>query len=170
MHQKDKSSDSKIKFRQASNHCKKVLEAVKPAYANQTKESITSHSSQDFLKIPNSVLKKDIYAIHLLFNIPEVLSSASDQTKLFVENFSKNYNLDDSGIFLPVFSSRTNLRLHNISVTPKMVKNVMMNIDLSKSSTSDCILVKVLKNCEPELAELFNKCLKEPCFPECWKV
>ena len=32
----------------------------------------------------------------------------------------------------------------------------------------------VLKNCEPELsyisAELFNKCLKESCFPNCWKV
>ena len=32
----------------------------------------------------------------------------------------------------------------------------------------------VLKNCEPELsytlAELFNVCLKESCFPECWKV
>ena len=32
----------------------------------------------------------------------------------------------------------------------------------------------VLKNCEPELsyvlAELFNKCLKEYCFPDCWKV
>ena len=32
----------------------------------------------------------------------------------------------------------------------------------------------VLKNCEPELsyilAELFNMCLKESCFPDCWKV
>ena len=32
----------------------------------------------------------------------------------------------------------------------------------------------VLKNCEPELsyilAELFNNCLKESCFPDCWKV
>ena len=32
----------------------------------------------------------------------------------------------------------------------------------------------VLKNCEPELsyilAELFNKCLKESCFPDYWKV
>ena len=32
----------------------------------------------------------------------------------------------------------------------------------------------VLKNCEPELsyilAELFDKCLKESCFPDCWKV
>ena len=38
----------------------------------------------------------------------------------------------------------------------------------------DCILVVVLKNCEPELsyilAEPFNKCLKESCFPDCWKV
>ena len=31
-----------------------------------------------------------------------------------------------------------------------------------------------LKNCEPDfsyiLAELFNMCLKESCFPNCWKV
>ena len=31
-----------LKFRQASNHCKRVLEAAKLAYANKTKESITS--------------------------------------------------------------------------------------------------------------------------------
>ena len=55
-----------------------------------------------------------------------------------------------------------------------MFKKVMMNLDLSKLSGPDCILVVVLKNCEPELsfilAELFNKCLKESCFPDCWKV
>ena len=32
----------------------------------------------------------------------------------------------------------------------------------------------VLKNCEPEIsnvtAELFNKCLKQSCFPDYWKV
>ena len=94
-----------------------------------------------------------------------MLSSASDKGQLFAENFSLNCNLDDSGIFLPVFPSRTNLKLHNISVTPKMVKKVIMNLDLSKASGPDCILVVVLKNCEPELsyilAELFNKCQKE---------
>ena len=55
-----------------------------------------------------------------------------------------------------------------------MVKKVIMNHDLSKSSGPDCIPVVVLKNCELELsyilAELFNKCLKESCFPDCWKV
>ena len=49
-----------------------------------------------------------------------------------------------------------------------------MNLDLSKASGPDCIPVVVLKNCEPELsyilAELFNKCLKESCFPDFWKV
>ena len=42
LYQREKSSDSKVKFRQASNHCKRVLEAAKLAYANKTKESITS--------------------------------------------------------------------------------------------------------------------------------
>ena len=91
-----------------------------------------------------------------------MLSSASDKAKLLPENFSKNFNLDDSGVSLPVFPSRTNLKLHNASVTPKMVKKIIMNLDLSKASGPDCIPAVVLKNCEPELsyilAELFNKC------------
>ena len=116
LYQQNKSSESKVKFRQASNCCKRVLEAAKLAYATKTKESIT----------------------------------------------------------LPVFPSRTNLKLHNISITPKMVNKVIMNLDSSKASGPDCIPVLVLKNCEPELsyilAKLFNKCLKESCFPDCWKV
>ena len=78
-----------------------------------------------------------------------MLSSASDKAKLFAENFSKNSNLDDSGISLPVFPSRTNLKLHNFSVTPRMVRKVVMNLDLSKASRPHCIPVVVLKNCEP---------------------
>ena len=81
-----------------------------------------------------------------------MLSSASDKAKLFAENFSKNSNLDDSGISLPVFPSRTNLKRQNISGTPKMVRKVIINLDLSKVSGPDCIPVVVLKNCEPELS------------------
>ena len=120
---KDKSFESKANFRQASNHCKKILKAAKRAYSNKTKESITfqKHGSQDFWRIANSVLNKDKSAIPPLFNSPAVLSSASDKAKLFAENFSTNFNLADSGISLPVFQPGTNLKLHNISVTPKML-------------------------------------------------
>ena len=50
----------------------------------------------------------------------------------------------------------------------------MTNLDLSKASRPDCIPVLVLKSSEPELsyilAELFNICLREFSFPDCWKV
>ena len=176
MYQKEKSSDSKVKFRQASNHCKSVLQAAKLAYANKTKEYINSQKlgSRDFRRIATSVLNKHKSPIPPLFNSLEVLSSASDKAKLFAENFSKSSNLEDSGFSLPVFHSRTNLKLHNTSVTPKMVKKVIMSLDLLKASGPACIPVVVVKNCEPELsftlAELFNKCLQESCFPGCWKV
>ena len=50
----------------------------------------------------------------------KALSSASHKAKLFAKNFSENSNLDDSGIFFPVFSSRSNLTLHNIYVILKV--------------------------------------------------
>ena len=46
-----------------------------------------------------------------------MLPSASDKAKLFAKHFSKNFSLDDSGISLPIFFSRINLKLYNISVT-----------------------------------------------------
>ena len=88
------------------------------------RESITSQKlgSRDFWRIANSVFNRGKSAIPPQFNSPEVLSSASDKANLFAENFCKNSNLDDPGISLPDFPCRTNLKLHNISVTPKMVK------------------------------------------------
>ena len=40
----------------------------------------------------------------------------------FAKNLSRKSNLDDSGVSLPVFASGTNLKLHNISVTAKVVE------------------------------------------------
>ena len=149
-----------------------VCEAAKLAYVHKTQESITSQKlgSWEFWRNANSVLNKDKSAIPSLLHGPEVLFSASHKAKSFAKNFSKYSNLNDSGISLPVFPSRTNLKLQNISVTPKMVKQVIANLDSSKVSGPDCIQVVALKNFKPEisyiLAELFNVCLKESCFPE----
>ena len=92
LYQQNKSSESKVKFRRASNRCKRALEAAKLAYPTKTKESITSEKlgSWDFWRIGNSVLNKGKSAIPPLFNGLEVLSSVSDKAKLFAKNFSKN--------------------------------------------------------------------------------
>ena len=144
-------------------------------YATKT-ESITSQKLDPryFWRIANSVLNKGKSAIPPLFNGPERLSSASEKAEFFAKNFSKNCNLYDSSISLPVFPSRSNLKLCNISITPKMVEKVITNLDSLKVSGPDCIPVVVLKNSEPELsyilAELFNMCLKKSSFSDCWKV
>ena len=94
------------------------------------------------------------------------MSSASDKAKLFAGNVPENSN--------PVFASRNSLKLLSISIAPKIVKKVITSLDSSKASGSDCIPAVVLKNCGPELscilAEIFNMCLKDSCFPDCWKV
>ena len=94
-----------------------------------------------------------------------MLSFASDKAKFFAKNFSEKSNLDDSGICLPAFPSKTNLALHNISLTSKMIKKDITTIDSLKASGPDCIPVVILKNYEPEIlyipAKLFNICLKE---------
>ena len=103
-----------------------------------------------------------------------MLSSAYDKTKLFAEIFPKNSTLDDSGISLPAFPSRTKLKMYNILVIAKLVKKVVINLDFSKLSDTGFIPVMVLKNCDPELsyipAELVNMCMREPCFPYYLKV
>ena len=83
------------------------------------------------------------------------MTSASDKAKLFAKNFSKNSNLEDSvsSISLSAFSFRTNLKLQNNSVTPKIVKKVIMKQDSSKAFGIDCMGPK---NCEPELSYLLQ--------------
>ena len=127
-----------------------------------------------FRELLTSVLNKDKSAIPSPFNGLEVLSSASDKAKLFAENVSMNSNLNGSGISLTDFPSRTNLKLHNVFITHKMVTKVILNLDSSNACSPDSIPVVVLKNCVPKLsyiqAELFNMCLKESFFPDYWKV
>ena len=55
------------------------------------------------------------------------------------KNFSKKSNLVDSGISSPVLSSTTNLKLDNISITPKKGHN--RGLDSSKVSSPDCVPV-----------------------------
>ena len=86
----NKSSESKVKFRQACNSCKRVLEAAKLATcATKTKESITSQKlgSRDLWRIANSVLNKGKSTIPPLFNGPEVLSSVLIKQNCLLKTF-----------------------------------------------------------------------------------
>ena len=74
LYQREKSSDSKVMFRQSSNRCKRVLEVAKLAYANKTKQFMTSRKlgCLDFWQIANSTLSKGKSDILLLSSSSEM--------------------------------------------------------------------------------------------------
>ena len=67
LYQHNKSSASKVEFRQASRCCKRVLETAKCTNANKTKEYITFQNldSSDFWLIANGVFKACAYYFSL---------------------------------------------------------------------------------------------------------
>ena len=108
LYQQNKSSESKVKFRQASNHCKGVLQASKMEYANETKEKFTSQKlgSWHFWWIANSILKK-VNLLYLLYSMAQWccllhLIKQNCLLKTFVGTI-----ILMTHISLPVFLSRT---------------------------------------------------------------
>ena len=101
----------------------------------------------NLMKIADTSFSKvKSYITHLL-NSPEVLPSPSDKAQFLIKTFQK---------------------------TLILVKNVMDNLHLLKASGPNCILVVVLKNCEPQISyvldDLFNMCVQKFVFPGCWNV
>ena len=82
LNQKNKSFQSKVKFRQASNCCKGFLKLAN-LHLLLKKESIISQKlgSQDSWQSAKTVLNHGKPAVPPLFNGPEMLSSAPDKEK-----------------------------------------------------------------------------------------
>ena len=81
----------------------------------------------DFWRTAKIILRKGKFTIPPLFNVPKVRLFSSNKTNWCDENFSNNFNLDVSDIYLPVFPCRKNQKLHMIPRTPKLVKKVIIN-------------------------------------------
>ena len=165
LYQQNKSSESKGKFRQASNHCKGFLRLPNLHVLKEQKTPWLLRNLY-FWWIANSV-NKTKSAVPPLFKCSEVLSSASDKAKFFAKNFSKNSNLDDSGICLPIFpetsyfcNSQDGWKGHNESWFIKGIWSWLYSRVGSKELWAWTFI----------LAELFSMCLKEFCFLDCWKV
>ena len=67
LYQKNKSSESKVKFRQASNCSKRVLGAAKLAYPNKTKESMRNLAFGTFSELL-IVFPTKVNLLYLLFS------------------------------------------------------------------------------------------------------
>ena len=105
----------------------------------------------DFWQTAKIVFRKVKFTIPLLFNAPKARLCLSNKTKSLCDEkfsiFSKNFNLNDSDIYLPVFPCGTNQKLYITTITPKLVKKLIINFDSSKVPGPDYIPVVVQKKC-----------------------
>ena len=106
----------------------------------------------DFWRTAKIILRKGKFTLPPVFNAAKARLFSSSKTNWCDENFSNNFNLDDSDIYLPVFPCGNNRKHYIILITPKLVNKAIINFDLSKVPGPDCILVVIQKNCEPELS------------------
>ena len=124
LYQQYKLFESKLKLRQVSNHWKRVLEAAKPAYGNK----ITWLLSLLEIAI---VFSAKVHLVHLFcstvlrFCLLRLLEQ-NYMLKIFQRTLIWWLR------YLFTCFSITNLKLYHIYVTPKMIKKVMSNLDLSK--------------------------------------
>ena len=121
-HQQNKSFASKVKFRQAS--------------------------TVGFLKLTKllRLMKQKSQLLVVFLTKVNLLYSLYLKQNCLQKTLIRTLTLMTQVISLPAFPSRNNVKLHNISVTPKLIKNVITNLELSKASDPDCIPVVVLRN------------------------
>ena len=73
-------------------------------------------------------------------------SSASGKENMFTEIFSENSSLQEWGVSLPGFPSRTNCKLHFANATPELLRKFVSDHDYLKVSVADCMQVVALKS------------------------
>ena len=163
-------------FHNARNQCQMVLRDAKSSYAKSIQDRIDQErlGSREFWRITNKILNRGKSPIPTIINGPEVISSSSDKAKLFGSIFASNSTLDDSNHPLPGFPSCTDSLVSDIKISVKEVSRLIHDLESTKATGPDQVPVVVLKNLSPEispiLTKLFNRCVKEKCFPSSWKV
>ena len=114
-----------LEFRQASNHWKRVLEAAKLAVFSLKQTSPS---------LPRNLAFRTFGKLLIVFStkVNLLVAPRCGLLHLIKQNcLLKTFLITlilMMGISLSVFPSRTNPKLHNISITTKMVEKVIMNL------------------------------------------
>ena len=167
--------DTKQAFQFSRNKCKKVFNKAKKRYQKSVKSRVAKQKfgSRDFWKIINSVLNRGKSAIPPLINGAQIIHSSKDKAELFARIFSSNCTQSPTCINFSDSTEPISKKISDLQITPSSVCRAISNLDSSIASGPDSIPAIIFKKCGPELSsilsKLFNKCLSESSFPECWK-
>ena len=159
----------------ARNRAKSILRSAKNTFIrNKCSELSNSNSSRSFWHLAKNLSNNfTSSSFPPLFRSDGTIAvSSTDKAELFVETFSSNSTLDDSGA-VPPSPPPSNTVMPSIKILSKDVFSTLSGLNVNKAYGPDGVPPVVLKNCAsvltPCLGKLFRLCLSSCTFPTCWK-
>ena len=126
----------------------------------------------------NSKYKKSTLPATIFYN-SESASNDHDKANLFAQFFASVYKKhDDEDLedakFLSFIDSRNDDGYLEIEITPEIVRQVLVRMDLSKGMSPDKMAPLFLRNCADlichPLATIYNKSMADVHYPDIWKL
>jgi hypothetical protein len=123
--------------------------------------------------IKNAMGNRQMVGIPTMTENDKQIHDDKDKATLLNDYFIAQTIIPDSNIPLPPFHYNTDARLGNVEITPSIVKQILLKLDISTACGQDLINNKILKECASSLctplSALFNKSLELGIFPSNWK-
>ena len=174
-YQRQPTPESHHAYVSARNRAKSVLRSAKTNFIrNKCSELSNSNSSRSFWHLAKNLSNNFTSSSFppLFRSDGSIAVSSTDKAELFVETFSSNSTLDDSGA-LPPSPPPSDSVMSIIKIFSKDVFSALVGLNSNKAYGPDGIPPVVLKNCAsvltPCLGKLFRLCLSSCIFPSCWK-
>jgi hypothetical protein len=162
----------KNKRREATDACRQA----KTDYYDKMTDRLhdPTLSSKNYWKLIKSAMgNKQSMGIPTMMENDVQIQEDQDKATILNDYFISQTKLPNTNVPLPPFDYITEARLDHIEITPVIVRNILLKLDVSKATGPDEISNKILKECASSicfpLSELFKKSLELGIFPSSWK-
>ena len=175
---KFKTSQTLNNYKHARDHSKRIIKIAKNNFLHKQTNRLINNPNN------NKIFWSTLNSFNTNFNshssVPPlrspdggVISDSKGKADLLAHMFAKNSTLQEDGRGVPRLDMDAAVRIKNLIIKTKEVKNILKNLKLDKAPGPDEIPPVVLKNCSSELspilARLFRLSIKTSVFPTPWK-
>ena len=168
------------KFKQQRNKVNNMRKYARQSFyenINTTIDKLYTGDPKSYWRLINRITKQSGTSSvipPLLDNVGNTVTSGDQEKANLLNNyFCSISNVDDNGIEIPDFETRTNASFNNLQITHIEVCDILRNLKLGKASGCDLISHQMLKytsdTINKPLSILFNMSLQENYFPSLWK-
>ena len=101
------------------------------------------------------------------------VTNFQQKAQIFNDYFAEQCKINDNGILLPEFISKTNASISQINITTNQIIDIIQKHSTKKSHGCVDISVTMLQLCPTQVAVplqlIFQKCVLTGAFPDSWK-